>query len=470
MFLKQGWQAPDIGGAMQTTLRDKPIDRPDTDQAGHSVPSSWSTWWRRNAISLVVTVAVVISGMMFALFWLPVTRHAPQWFIPGDAWGVFRAAHFVAWGDLSGVYDRGNGVVAFPGLAILLAPLAALGDSFHLTESVPPFVLSRPTAFLLLGPAELLVSSVAIFASNSLVERLGAPRGRRIGVCVAVGVLAWSSSAFWGHGEDALVAGLALFALLAVLDKKWTRAGWIFGGAVAIQPLVLLALPVLIAGTPVGRRLAFTFRSLVLSAYLVVVALLGDAANTIHALVSQPTPPALNHATPWASISPQFTERIGQLTLPPNWSRIPSGPRVLDHSTTMIFVSGGMARACYLGMAALLGIWVLRHPQPPLRLLWLVGVVLAARCGFEAVMTPYYLVPPFIVLLVVASVGPLWRFLAVVGVALGTAAFAYLHLPPWEWWLPVVLGTALLCILARPIEDGEHVEALTTAPHDVESN
>ena len=38
-----------------------------------------------------------------------------------------------------------------------------------------------------------------------------------------------------------------------------------------------------------------------------------------------------------------------------------------------------------------------------MRLLWLAGSVLAARCFFEAVMTPYYLTPPLVLLLVLAA-------------------------------------------------------------------
>jgi hypothetical protein len=75
---------------------------------------------------------------------------------------------------------------------------------------------------------------------------------------------------------------------------------------------------------------------------------------------------------------------------------------------------------------------------------------LATRCLFEAVMTPYYLVPPLVLLAVVAARRPPARFLLVVGSAVAVSLFAYLRLDPWAWWLPVVAGLTLTVALARP--------------------
>ena len=47
-------------------------------------------------------------------------------------------------------------------------------------------------------------------------------------------------------------------------------------------------------------------RSALLSAFLVGVAFAGNAADTYRQLVQQPTPPAINHATPWAALAPKL--------------------------------------------------------------------------------------------------------------------------------------------------------------------
>ena len=41
----------------------------------------------------------------------------------------------------------------------------------------------------------------------------------------------------WGHPEDAVAVGFALYALVFALDGRWTGAGWLFGAALATQPL-----------------------------------------------------------------------------------------------------------------------------------------------------------------------------------------------------------------------------------------
>ncbi|HEX7460036.1 MAG TPA: hypothetical protein VF279_05355, partial [Acidimicrobiales bacterium] len=90
------------------------------------------------------------------------------------------------------------------------------------------------------------------------------------------------------------------------------------------------------------------------------------------------------------------------------------------------------------------------RPQDPVRLLWLAGVVLGARCFFEAVMTPYYLTPPLILLLLLAARRGTWRFTASVVVAAGISWFAYWHFAPWVWWTPIVAGITVVMALSRP--------------------
>ncbi len=125
---------------------------------------------------LVVSAVFVATGMAFSLFWAPVVRHHPYWLSSGDLWSTYRGAHYVGWGDLGGVYGSGTGLVTFPGILLLLAPVAMLTGGLGLSESFPKF-LPHPAAWLVLGPYEMLLSAVALFATDALAERLGVRPG-----------------------------------------------------------------------------------------------------------------------------------------------------------------------------------------------------------------------------------------------------------------------------------------------------
>jgi hypothetical protein len=62
-------------------------------------------------VPIAVAGVMLVAGMAFELFWLPVVYHQARWFTPVDVWGMFRAAHFVGWGYLGGIYTQGNDVV-----------------------------------------------------------------------------------------------------------------------------------------------------------------------------------------------------------------------------------------------------------------------------------------------------------------------------------------------------------------------
>ena len=403
---------------------------------------------------ILLTVVSLVTGLAFMLFWDPVVYHHQQWALGGDVWGIWRAAHYVGWGDLGGVYTPGTGVVSLPGMPVVLAPLASLGGWLGLTETAGPLVLSHPTAALILEPAEILLSSTVLFASDAVARRLGVARRRRIALCVAIAVLAWPVGVVWGHAEDTFALALAMYALLSALDRKWVACGWLFGAAVAVQPLVALLLPLVIGASPAGQRVRTLARTLLLPGVLLVVAFAGNAADTWRAVVQQPTPPAVNHATPWAALAPVVervtvhAQRYGQAVIGSSGGFTTSTRHTA--ATTLVAVSGGPGRFAYFALALAAGLYVWRRSQSAVRLLWIATLVLGARCCFEAVMTPYYLAPPFILALVVASRSGGRRFWSAVVVALATSVFAYFHLGPWVWWLPVITGAAVVVALAYP--------------------
>ena len=193
---------------------------------------------------------------------------------------------------------------------MLLAPVAMLSGHLGLSESFSPFFIPHPSVALLVEPIELLLASAVVFAADALAQQLGVTKRCRILQCVVVAVLAWPTVAIWGHAEDCLALALAIYALVAGLNGKWKACGWLFGFALVIQPLVVMVLPLVVAASPAGQRLLMVVRSTALTIVLVLVAFLSDAANAYRSLVQQPTPPSINHATPWLSLAPRVSNMV----------------------------------------------------------------------------------------------------------------------------------------------------------------
>jgi hypothetical protein len=270
---------------------------------------------------------------------------------------------------------------------------------------------------------------------------------------VAVAVIAWPTAALWGHAEDALAMTFALYAMVAMLDRRWVAMGWLLGFGIVMQPLVALTLPLFLGSAPQGKRLMLLVRSVAISAVLVTVAFLGDAADTYRQLVQQPTPPSVNHATPWVALAPKLTSgavrTIHGANLVPGLGHA-AITNLTETGTLVVEVSGGAGRMIDVLLAILLGFVVWRRPQPPIRVLWLAALVLASRCFFEPVMTPYYLAPPLFLCLIMAARNGRKRFWPCVIIAFEITVFAYHRLNPWVWWLPVVAGLIGMLALAYP--------------------
>jgi hypothetical protein len=417
-------------------------------------------------------VLMLLAGMLFMFAWNPVVHNNPTWNTGDDLWGIFRGAHYVGWGFLGGIYTPSNGIISFPGMSVLLAPVAMLSGHLHLTESYPPDILAHPTAALMLQPIELLLASTTVFATDALARRMGVMQRRRAHLCFIIAIVAWPTAAVWGHAEDALAMTFAIYAMVAMLDRKWAAFGWLLGLGIVVQPLVALLVPLFIGAVPRGQRLLLAIRSAAFSVVLVGVAFAGNAADTYHALVSQPTPPSLNHATPWVALAPKVASgaaatsqsgevlhRLGQA----------ASTHLQVQAHIIVDVSGGPGRLIDVLVAVVFGLYVWLRPQHSVRLFWLAAVVLASRCFFEAVMTPYYLAPPLILALVMASRKGGRRFLAATVIALEITVFSYHHLKPWVWWLPIVAGLAGILALGYPDDLTEPPESPPAAMDEPES-
>jgi hypothetical protein len=394
---------------------------------------------------------LVAFGIVYLLGWGPLDLHHSQWTTGGDLWGIFRAAHYVGWGFFGGIYSSSTGVNTFPGISLLLAPLAMVSGALDLSESVPAIMISHPTAALLLQPFELLLTCSALFAADTVAVRLAVRTSLRVWLIGVIAVVAWPVAAIWGHAEDVLAVTFGLLAVRFLIDGKSRRSGWLMGIGIAFQPLVGFILPIAMGISPAGRRVKFFFQAALPSVVLIGIALAGDWSDAFRALVKQPTPPALNHATPWVSFAPH----IGHFSVPKTQTALRLG-QLHGHfhtftstvnSSSLILVSGGPVRTIGLLFAVLIGLFVWRMRPDPIGIMWLCGVALALRCYFEPVMTPYYLAPPLIVALIAAARMGRLRFGIAAAVGLADTVFAYYRFSPWAWWLPIVgmLTIVLAC-------------------------
>ena len=77
-----------------------------------------------------------------------------------------------------------------------------------------------------------------IVASDALAEKLLVPRQRRFVLSIAVAVVAFPVAAVWGHAEDALTMTFGIYAMAAMLDRRWSKMGWLLGFGIVLQPLL----------------------------------------------------------------------------------------------------------------------------------------------------------------------------------------------------------------------------------------
>ena len=98
----------------------------------------------------------------------------------GGSVGHLCGGELLVHGHFGAIYAANNAFYAFPGILVVLAPVAALTNALGMSADVfPNHGFAHPQAFLLLGPYEVLLSVLALFACDALGERLGVGWRRR---------------------------------------------------------------------------------------------------------------------------------------------------------------------------------------------------------------------------------------------------------------------------------------------------
>lgn len=406
--------------------------------------------------------AILIIGLAFSFEWDPLVQHLNEWITPADLWATFRDAHYVGWGSEEEIYSAHTGLVTFPGIAVLLTPLAMLQNPLHLSSSIP-WYLVRPTMWYLLGPVDLLLGGFLLFPLDALAKYFHSSTRRR-GVLVSIeALLILPVVAYWGHPEDTVAVGLALYGVLATFHGKWLRAGFLLGLAVAFQPLVLLVLPIAFALTPLRYWPPVISEVVLPSAMLLLAPLIRDWGPTTSALLKQPNEPSLDHPTPWLALAPRLpVEHYASNFSVQQTPLLGGGGAVIQHNTgegAIHLVAAGPQRALALLVAVAIGGLLLRRRPNVLLAVWWIAVALSLRCVFESVMTPYYLLPALVVALLVAFQQVWWRTAFAVLLALFCSVVSYLYMGEWAYYALVIGSLLVTLALSYP---NERVAAATS--------
>ena len=389
-------------------------------------------WPLRRLFPLLATVVMAAVGMAGTI-WGPRYYGKTAWALPDDLWGTLIAAQRLAHLNPAGLYTSPTQLVSLPGTAVILVPAILVIDLTGLRLGLPSAHGAYPAVWLFTGPYQVAISAVTLFAADAIAERLGASRPKRFWLAAAGATALWSVTIRWGHPEDAVATGLLLYAVLALADSRTSRSAWLAGAAVAVQPLVLLAFPILAAVVEPRKLAGYVARAAAPAALLLAAAAAANWTATIHAVTSQPNSPAIDHPTPWIYLAPHMAG-----------GQVAAGPARI---AAIVAACG-----CALVVARR---W--RAARPGVRwghqalgeLLWWTAVALALRSAFEPVMVSYYLWPPLAVALAAAARD--WSRLIPTGcVAVALPFFSQIQWHnPWSWWTPMVAGLALALYFAR---------------------
>lgn len=388
---------------------------------GSGSPERLVAWAKLHVAPLVASVALVALGLGWVLWWGAQNGNGSTvWATPPDLWSTYDAAVLAVHGHLAQVYSPATGLVTFPGIVVVLAPVAAVGSALHLEmgPNVAPYF--APTGWLLLGPYVLVLSTVPLFAVDAIARRFGVALRNRVVLSLTEAFVIANVTVKYGHPEDALAVGLALYGALAAEDGEWTSCAWLLGIAIAVQPLAVLAAPAIVARR--GRLVVRLLPGLILPSAIVLAAPLAaswSAASS--AITHQLNYPSLNFATPWTSIAPRVGSAGG----------VSAGP-VRAGVTLLAFAAGA----------------VLCRRRPSLEfVLFVIGSLFFARIVTEVVMDGYY---PWAVVgigVLLAARRGCWRLGASALLAIAVTLLGSQHWQGvWPWWLAVI-GASGACLL-----------------------
>jgi hypothetical protein len=420
---------------------------------------------------LAATAALIVIGMVTST-WGATLVGKPDWALPYDLWRTLIAAQRLLHGNLAGLYTQPTALVSFPGAALILVPIVAVAGAAGLSLQMPGPQNGDPSVWLLAGPYEIAVAALVLFAADAIAEHLGASWPKRAVLAVAGAVALWGVTLRFGHPEDAVAAGLFLYGVLALARARTQRSGWLTGAAVAVQPLVLLALPLVLVVIGWRRWAGFLARTAAPGVLALGIAAAANWHATVTAVIRQPNSPTVNHPTPWISLSAHLggglvaagparalailaacgcAVAVGRRWAPPEPGAGPPAQWTPEQWTPEQWTPEQWTPDQWTPDQWTPEQWTPEQwsPEALTRLLWWIAVALALRSVFEPVMVAYYVWPVLAVALIPATRS--WPRLAAAAAVAAAVTFAA-QIPwhdPWRWWLLMITGLALVLWLAR---------------------
>jgi hypothetical protein len=382
----------------------------------------------RRRCGLVPWMLYCGAAIAFIFLWNPLIHNSHQWATNGDIWTTFQVAGRVAHGHVGTIYlSYPDHFVTFPAIVYLLAPVALLASGLNMSVDTftPDHVVAQPEAWIVLALCVLAISAIPLLACDALADRIGVSTRRRFVLGLGEAVALWGATMVWGHPEDAVALGLSLFALLFSIDGRWNGAAWLFGLAVAFQPLALVTFPLFLVVVTARRWLRWTARAATPTVAVLLGPLVANFHQTAKTLLQQPGfPNSAARPTPWTALAPHLGSAPG----------------------VGLTVAAGPGRVVLVVVACAVAWWARRWRDQPEMLVWTFALLLALRPLTESVILPYYLYPGLAVGLLAASRSESWRFGLAVVVSVVVAVISERHWAWLPWWITNLSG--LLVVVA----------------------
>lgn len=336
--------------------------------AGVPTTLAWARW--RFAAS---TAVAGVAACWFVSFVLPGLLGYHQWLVPGDAWTTIGAAQWASAGAVGSVYSQSPWYDVLPGFITLIAPLVSVGNHLGLVMGFP-HPLAYPSMWKLLGPAFFVCGGTCTLAVDYLAESLGVTVHRRRALAVTVGALIVVPTAGYpaGHPEDLVALALVCLSLALAVRGRLHGAAIMLSLAVMTQTWAGLLVPVLVAYSPAGRRIATAARATLLPGLVAALLLCLDFRHAGTNLLGQALAAGKGQRLPWWYLGRHAEVHIGSQVIPA--------------------VEGSSTRWLAIVVACAAAGFVLRRPAPA-ALVAAACVALWARGVFEAEYWPYYLAP-----------------------------------------------------------------------------
>lgn len=419
---------------------------------------------RARLVAILAWGAAALAAVLFSAWLAPHTYHTSGWAVFGDLFLILVKSSDAASQGIGHIYaGRGGIEVTLPGFPEVMTGLWRVLEAFGLYATVSfgrsARHLASPGLVGLGSHLSIVVAyclgTWAILPLDSLARHLGLRSGRHVAFTAgAAAVLVWTV-AWWGHPDDALAVGLLAGSLGAALRGRQARAAWWLGAALAVQPMVVLGVPVVMACAGLGgyrEWRSFASRAAMLPVLSLAVPLLDTPSVTLRHVLGQPvqwgSAVPMNHATPWHVLVLHQSAKLLAFH------------RVLHQG------DGSTPRLLAVAMAAGIGWWLARQGVARRGQLapWLLAVAFSGRIAFETVVVPYYLLAPLLFGLLAAALCGTRRFALAVPVVGALVYLSYSHsLGEWGYYGVLLAGLAVLCACGYPARGHEERRGDPTA-------